>query len=193
MSHSRRPGLEGTEIWIVAKGLQEAFEKAVGWEKPRRLLLTFKAEKLHNQNARHPFIDRNSLIMLGEHVTLDAGTGAVHTAPGHGVDDYKIGSRYGLPIFAPVDDKGRYNADFPPMQGQFVFKCNEPVIALLTRVGPPRRTHGYSAQLSALLALQLSRDFSSDSSMVHRNGNSRATREKCRRSAQAGRKLDQAK
>lgn len=131
----KAPTLEGTEIWIVAKGLQEQFEKAAGFEKASEPLLLFKAEKLHRQNAKHPFIDRNSLIMLGEHVTLDAGTGCVHTAPGHGVDDYKIGSRYGLPIFAPVDDRGRYNADFPQMQGQFVFKVNEPVIALLQESG----------------------------------------------------------
>jgi isoleucyl-tRNA synthetase len=131
----KAPGLDGTEVWIVAKGLQESFEKAIGWEKTSEPLLTFKAEKLHKQNARHPFIDRNSLIMLGDHVTLEAGTGAVHTAPGHGVDDYKIGSRYGLPIFAPVDDKGKYNVDFPQMQNQFVFKANEPIIKMLQDSG----------------------------------------------------------
>jgi isoleucyl-tRNA synthetase len=132
----KAPTLEGTEIWIVAQGLQESFEKAAGFEKMSTPLLTFKAEKLHRQFVQHPFIaDRKSLIMLGEHVTLEAGTGAVHTAPGHGVDDYKIGSRYGLPIFAPVDDKGRFNADFPDMQGQFVFKCNEGIIEKLRESG----------------------------------------------------------
>ncbi|MGZ3688253.1 MAG: isoleucine--tRNA ligase, partial [Bdellovibrionota bacterium] len=132
----KAPTLEGTEIWIVAKGLQENLEKAAGFEKPSTPLLTFKAEKLHRQYAQHPFIEsRKSLILLGDHVTLDAGTGAVHTAPGHGVDDYKIGSRYGLEIFAPVDDKGRFTMDFAPMQGQFVFKANEPIIALLQESG----------------------------------------------------------
>jgi isoleucyl-tRNA synthetase len=131
----KAPGLEGTEIWIVAKGLQESFEKAAGFEKVSTPLLTFKAEKLHKQSAKHPFIDRKSLIMLGEHVTLDAGTGAVHTAPGHGVDDYKIGSRYGLEIYAPVDDKGKYTADVPQFQGQFVFKANEAVIKMLQDSG----------------------------------------------------------
>ncbi len=125
------PALEGTEIWIVAKGLQESFEKAAGFEKPSTPLLTFKAERLHRKNARHPFINRNSLIMLGEHVTLDTGTGAVHTAPGHGVDDYKIGRKYGLGTTAPVDDKGKFTAEFPEMQGQFVFKTNEPIIEKL--------------------------------------------------------------
>lgn len=125
----------GNEIWIVAKELTKAFEAAIGLEKPAESILTFKAEKLHKLTARHPFLPRTSLIMLGEHVTLDAGTGAVHTAPGHGTDDYKIGSQYGLEIFAPVDDKGRYNAGFAAMQGQFVLKANEPIITMLKDSG----------------------------------------------------------
>ena len=131
----KAPTLEGTEIWIVAKGLQESVEKAAGFERVSTPLLTFKAEKLHRKNARHPFIERDSLIMVGDHVTLDAGTGAVHTAPGHGVEDYKIGSRYGLAIYAPVDEKGKFTADFPEMQGQFVFKTNEPIIQKLKESG----------------------------------------------------------
>ncbi|OFZ55988.1 MAG: isoleucine--tRNA ligase, partial [Bdellovibrionales bacterium RIFOXYC1_FULL_54_43] len=129
------PALEGTEIWIVAKGLQESFERAAGFEKPSTTLLTFKAERLHRKNARHPFIDRNSLIMMGEHVTLETGTGAVHTAPGHGVDDYKIGMKYGLGTTAPVDDKGKFTTEFAEMQGQFVFKTNEPIIEKLRAGG----------------------------------------------------------
>jgi isoleucyl-tRNA synthetase len=133
----KAPTLEGTEIWIVAAGLQEAFERAAGMgEKTSTPLLTFKAEKLHKQHAQHPFIEgRKSLIMLGDHVTLEAGTGAVHTAPGHGVDDYRIGSRYGLDVYAPVDDRGRFTADFPEMQGQFIFKANEGIIQMLQSSG----------------------------------------------------------
>ncbi len=129
------PAIEGTELWIVAKELQAAVETAAGMKPGAPPVLTFKAEKLHRQKAKHPFIERDSLIMLGEHVTLDAGTGAVHTAPGHGVDDYRIGLKYGLESFAPVDDKGKYTADFPDMQGQFIFKANEPVIAKLQESG----------------------------------------------------------
>lgn len=129
------PTLEGTELWIVADGLKEAVQKAAGFEKPSTPVLTFKADKLHRQKARHPFIERDSLILLGDHVTLEAGTGAVHTAPGHGVDDYRVGSKYGLEIFAPVDARGKYTADFAPMQGQFIFKANEPIIALLQESG----------------------------------------------------------
>lgn len=129
------PTLEGTEIWIVAQGLQEKIEKLAGFEKLSQPLLTFKGAKLERKNARHPFLDRNSLIMLGEHVTLEAGTGVVHTAPGHGVDDYRIGMRYGLEIFAPVDDRGKFTPEFPEMQNQFVFKANEKIIARLADSG----------------------------------------------------------
>ncbi len=131
------PALEGTELWIMAKALQPAVEAAAGFEKPSKPVLTFGAEHLHRQWLKHPFIPgKKSLVVLGEHVTADAGTGAVHTAPGHGVDDYKVGSRYGLEIYAPVDERGRYTAAFA--QGEFasflgkpVFEANEPVIALL--------------------------------------------------------------
>ena len=130
------PGLDGTELWIVATGLQEAFEKAAGFTKTSTPLMTFKAEKLHKQYAKHPFIDgKKSLIILGEHVTLEAGTGAVHTAPGHGVDDYRVGLKYGLPVYAPVDAKGRFTPDFPEMQGQFIFKANDGIIAKLQESG----------------------------------------------------------
>ncbi len=67
----------------------------------------FKGKKLEGLKARHPFIDRDSLVIMGDHVTLEAGTGAVHTAPGHGQEDYEVGLKYGLEIYAPVDHKGR--------------------------------------------------------------------------------------
>lgn len=125
-----------TEIWLLAKGLQEAFEKAAGISGATETLFSFKAEKLHRQYVQHPFIaSRKSLILLGEHVTLEAGTGAVHTAPGHGVDDYKIGVRYELEVLAPVDEKGCFNADFSEMKGQFVFKTNEAIIENLKKSG----------------------------------------------------------
>ena len=61
---------------------------------------------MENMTAQHPFFDRTSLVMVGDHVTLDAGTGLVHTAPGHGEDDYIIGKKYGLDILSPVDARG---------------------------------------------------------------------------------------
>jgi isoleucyl-tRNA synthetase len=123
------------EVWIMAKALQETVEKAAGFEKAHHPDLVFKAERLHKQNAQHPFVNRKSLVMLGDHVTADAGTGAVHTAPGHGVDDYRLGIKYGLEIYAPVDDKGKYTADFKELENNFVFKANEPIIEKLKSSG----------------------------------------------------------
>ena len=85
--------------------------------------------------CRHPFYDRVSPVILGEHVTLEAGTGAVHTAPGHGMDDYTVGLKYDLPILAPVDDKGRFTEEAAPFAGQFYAKANGAVIAHLEERG----------------------------------------------------------
>ncbi|MBI4925591.1 MAG: isoleucine--tRNA ligase [Bdellovibrio sp.] len=126
------------EIWIIAQGLKESFEKALGLSKPLEVLLTFRSEKLHKQKLKHPFIDRESLIMEAEYVTLDAGTGVVHSAPGHGSEDYIVGTKYGLKIYAPVDEKGRFTEDFPEipgLKGQFVFKTNTVIIENLKNSG----------------------------------------------------------
>ncbi|MGK5089328.1 hypothetical protein WDW86_17390 [Bdellovibrionota bacterium FG-2] len=129
------PTLDGTELWIVAKGLQASFEKAVGFEKSIPPALIFKGERLHRQSAKHPFMDRDSLIVLSDHVSLEVGTGVMHTAPGHGVDDYNIGMCYGLDIFSPVDDRGRFDVGFDEMQGQYVFDSNDAIIEKLRDSG----------------------------------------------------------
>ena len=95
----------------------------------------FKGKKLEGLKARHPFIDRDSVIILGEHVTLDAGTGAVHTAPGHGQDDYEAGLRYGLDIYAPVDKKARFTKESGSFAGEHVHKANSGIISLLRGKG----------------------------------------------------------
>ncbi len=66
----------------------------------------FRSAALENRTCRHPFMERDSLLVLADYVTLEAGTGCVHTAPGHGADDYLTGLRYGLDILSPVDDEG---------------------------------------------------------------------------------------
>lgn len=80
---------------------------------------------LENKKCQHPMVDRESLIILGNHVTLDAGTGCVHTAPGHGREDYDVGLQYGLDAYSPVDDRGVFTEDVEFFSGQFVFKANE--------------------------------------------------------------------
>jgi isoleucyl-tRNA synthetase len=99
--------------------------------KEYKVLEKFKGRKLDGLKARHPFIDRDSLVILGEHVTLEAGTGAVHTAPGHGQEDYEVGIRYGLDIFAPVDRKARFTKEAGIFVGEHVHKANKGIISLL--------------------------------------------------------------
>ncbi len=95
------------------------------------VLLTVKGEKLEGMRAAHPFIGRQSRVILGEFVTAAEGTGIVHIAPGHGEDDYDAGLKYGLDIYAPVDDRGRFTKAVPEFEGQFVFKANESIIETL--------------------------------------------------------------
>ena len=95
----------------------------------------FREENWRRLKCRHPFLDRDSLIILAPYVTLDAGTGCVHTAPGHGQEDYESGVQYGLDIYSPVDDDGRFTADVPFFAGQFVFDANRAVNQKLKEVG----------------------------------------------------------
>jgi isoleucyl-tRNA synthetase len=124
----------GEQVYIVAK------ELAAGVFAKLRLpdyhvLAEFKGKELEYLKARHPFLDQESLLVLGPHVTLEQGTGAVHTAPGHGQEDFDIGERYGLPIYNPVDDHGRFKPGTPLVAGQQVFAANETIIAHLRANG----------------------------------------------------------
>ena len=101
----------GTERIIVAGALLESVLKAAKIETQPAIIKTVKGAALEKLAARHPFIDRASPIVLGDYVTTDSGTGAVHTAPGHGADDYLTGLKYKLEIYCPVGDDGRYLAD----------------------------------------------------------------------------------
>jgi isoleucyl-tRNA synthetase len=122
------------EIYILAEGLLEEAMKKFN-VRDYRILEKFTGRKLENLKCRHPFLDRDSLIILASYVTLDAGTGCVHTAPGHGQEDYESGVLYGLDIYSPVDDDGRFTPDVPFFAGQFVFDANPAVIRKLKEVG----------------------------------------------------------
>ena len=98
-------------------------------------LATFQGSELEGLKARHPWIERDSVVVLGDHVGLDAGTGCVHTAPGHGHDDYVVGRRYGLEAYAPVDAGGCFTSEVPEFEGQFVFSADKGVLDLLTARG----------------------------------------------------------
>ncbi len=133
------------EAVIVAQSLKEFFEKDTG----HSLVLekTFKGSDLELGKARHPWIDRDSVIVLGTHVTQDAGTGAVHTAPGHGVDDFRVGQKYNLAVLCPVDDGGLFTDDVPDYKGQNIFKANPLIVERLKSsghlIGFREITHSY--------------------------------------------------
>jgi len=100
-----------------------------------RVIAYCRGADLEGLRLRHPFYDREVPIILGEHVTAEAGTGAVHTAPGHGQEDYVVGMRYGLPVDNPVDDEGRFRPDTPLFGGEHVFDANDHIIEVLKARG----------------------------------------------------------
>jgi len=123
----------GTENLVIAKALKEFFEKDTGLSLKEGLVV--KGSDLELGKARHPFIDRDSVIVLGDHVTADAGTGAVHTAPGHGIDDYKVGQKYNLGILSPVNESGAFTEEVPDYQGVNIFKANPLIVERLKLSG----------------------------------------------------------
>lgn len=114
-----------------AVGVAEAASLA----EPSRILAFFEGTALEGHTYRHPFYDRVSPVLLGEHVTLEQGTGLVHTAPGHGQEDYVLGRRNGLEVLAPVDARGRYTAEAPGLEGEFVFDANAGIVEKLHQSG----------------------------------------------------------
>ena len=132
--------------FVVAKDLLETVSKEIGWENVE-VLQEFKGEVLDLMTAQHPFYDRTSLLMLGDHVTLDAGTGLVHTAPGHGEEDYIVGKKYGLDVLSPLDSRGCYTAEAPGFEGMFYDKANPLVTKMLEENGSLLKldffTHSY--------------------------------------------------
>ncbi len=119
---------------IVAKDLAETVGKKIG-KSFDRLLASFDGAALEKLVFRHPLYERDSLGVLADYVTLDAGTGAVHTAPGHGADDYKTGVRYGLDIYAPLDGGGHYTDAVELFAGLKVWDANPKVEAALKERG----------------------------------------------------------
>ena len=126
-------GLYKTEKgnFLFLEDLKEQIVSEIGFEKCE-LIKDFKGKDLEGIVCRHPFIDRDSLIILGDHVTNDAGTGCVHTAPGHGVDDFNVGVKYNLEPFCPVDYKGYMTKDAgKDVEGLFYLDANKKVIEIL--------------------------------------------------------------
>ena len=122
------------EIYIVAEDRLSALVSEWGVEE-YKTLGTLQGKELEGVICRHPFVDRVSMVILGDHVTLEQGTGCVHTAPGHGQEDYMIGHKYGLDPYNPVDDGGVFEEDLPFFGGMFVLKANPEIIKKLNDDG----------------------------------------------------------
>ncbi len=136
------PGLEyvmvrvdgGREYLVLADALHEEALARYGagdWAVVGRAA----GEALEHLMLRHPFLRREVPVILGDHVTTDAGTGAVHTAPGHGADDFVVGQRYGLPLTNPVGDDGRFLPDTEFFAGEFVYDANPHIVEVLREHG----------------------------------------------------------
>ncbi len=132
--------------YLVAEDLLAAVTKEIEWENPQ-VVKTVKGSELEHILAKHPLYDRDSLVMLGEHVTTDAGTGCVHTAPGHGEDDFYVGQKYGLDVLCPVDDRGVMTNEATGFEGLFYDEANKPITEKLEAVGALLKltfiTHSY--------------------------------------------------
>lgn len=122
------------EKYIVASELLETVAKEIEWEN-YEVVRTVKGAELDRVVATHPLYGRDSLVMLGDHVTTDAGTGCVHTAPGHGEDDFIIGQKYGLDVLCPVDEKGYMTEEAGEFAGLFYDEANKPITQKLEEVG----------------------------------------------------------
>lgn len=110
-----------------------------------RCVLDVRGAELEGIRAIHPFVDRLSPVILAEFVSLEEGTGIVHIAPGHGEEDYEVGNRYGLPVYAPVDDRGNFTEEAgEELKGEFVFKANDRIIEILQKKGALSYAEKYS-------------------------------------------------
>jgi len=132
----------GLERLVVAAERIAAVLPQLGIE-PWDVIATVKGAALEGVSLQHPFYDRRVPTVLGDHVTLDAGTGAVHTAPGHGLEDYAIGRRYGLETENPVGGDGRFLPSTPLFAGELVFEANAHVIEVLKQHGRLMKAEPY--------------------------------------------------
>jgi len=137
-----------TDTFVVVRELLEAFEEKTGWA-PAGELEERKGETFDGIEARHPFLDRTSRVILADFVTTETGTGAVHVAPGHGADDYQAGREHGLGLLSPVDDKGNFTEEVgvDSLVGRHVLESNGPILEMLAEkealVGKENYRHSY--------------------------------------------------
>ncbi len=150
------------EVYIVASELAQSFAETCGLTDAKEIA-RFKGSKLDRLEAKHAWLDRNSLLMNGDHVTLGeadaeteldvkfesktsskSGTGCVHTAPGHGHDDFVIGKLYGLDVYCPVDNAGRFTAEVERFAGENIFQANSKIVEFLRESGALLYSENYN-------------------------------------------------
>jgi isoleucyl-tRNA synthetase len=126
-----------TEPLLICEDRVSAFMASTGMQLQRGALLSVKGRDLENLQARHPFLDRCSKVILANFVTTETGTGVVHIAPGHGADDYVAGQQNSLAVLSPVDNEGKFTAEvgLDELVGVHVFKSNERIIEILAERG----------------------------------------------------------
>src|SRR5205085_10021137 len=124
----------GGEVYIVAEKLTAQTAQSTGLT-ATHAIASFPGRKLEYTTFAHPFLERQILGVLADYVTLDQGTGAVHTAPSHGADDFYTGVKYKLDQTCNVDAAGRLHNGLPEYDGKKVFQANEPIIELLRNRG----------------------------------------------------------
>ena len=122
------------EVLLVAKALIEEVTRKCGWESCE-VVATIAGNRLEGAHFAHPWLDKQSVGILGTHVTMEQGTGIVHTAPGHGQEDFVVGEKYKLEILCPVDDRGRFVEGFPEFSGRTVFEANPIILGILRQHG----------------------------------------------------------
>jgi isoleucyl-tRNA synthetase len=138
-----------SETLLLAEKLVPQFSANTHFQPAGEPLASFPGAKIENIKARHPFLDRDGIVLTADFVTMDSGTGAVHIAPGHGEDDYNLGRRHGLQILSPVDDHGRLTNEsgLPNLIGKYVFDANADIVNLLrergTLLGAQNFHHSY--------------------------------------------------
>jgi isoleucyl-tRNA synthetase len=138
-----------SETLLLADKLVPQFCASTGFDPVDEPLQSFAGSKIDNIKAQHPFLDRQSIVLTADFVTMDTGTGAVHIAPGHGEDDYWLGKQNSLPILSPVDDHGRFTEEtgLPNLIGKYVFDANRDIVELLREramlLGEQKFHHSY--------------------------------------------------
>jgi len=134
------------EAFIVAESLVAEVTRRIGIRN-YRIVAQFKGKDLEGLTCTHPFYDRQSLLVMAPYVTLEQGTGCVHTAPGHGQEDYQTGLAYNLELYSPVDDRGRFVEGTPLVEGLEVFEANPRIISVMrangTLLAQGRVVHSY--------------------------------------------------